>query len=50
MSAHPLLGLVLLGSDLPLSPDLESAAAAAVAEVRALLFSVPEPAGGPAGR
>jgi hypothetical protein len=46
MSAHPLLGLVLLGSDLPLSPDLESAAGAAVAEVRALLFSVPEPAGG----
>ncbi len=46
MSAPYLLGLVLLGSDLPLSPDLESAAGAAVAEVRALLFSVPEPAGG----
>ncbi|MCI0588496.1 MAG: hypothetical protein L0323_16825 [Planctomycetes bacterium] len=45
MSAPYLLGLVLLGSDLPLSPDLESAAAAAVAEIRALLFSVPEPAG-----
>src|SRR5262245_19642949 len=45
MSAHYLLGLALLGSDLPLSPDLESAARAAVAEVRSLLFSVPEPAG-----
>ncbi|HET6202880.1 MAG TPA: hypothetical protein VFI25_08775 [Planctomycetota bacterium] len=47
MSPLLLLGLLLTpgDSELPLSPDLDSAARAAVAEVRSILFSVAEPSG-----